>query len=93
MEANGHAEDFDDENQRPSFYITEVSKPGAGFIIHKLRKSTVIRPLCLVESYSLDAAVRRERSLFTSLTVCNVIFSCSLIPKENIRCVHLPVFY
>ena len=30
----------------------------------------VTRPLCLVESHTLDAAARQERSLFTSLTFC-----------------------
>ena len=53
----------------------------------------VTRLLCLVKSYTLDAAVRRERSLFTSFTFCNMVISCSLIPKENKCCVHLPVFY
>ena len=60
---------------------------------HPRGEMTITRPLCLVESYTLDAAVRRERSLFTSFTFCNVMISCSLRPKENIRCVHLPVFY
>ena len=55
--------------------------------------SYVTRPLSLVESKTLDATIRREGSLFTLLTFCNTIFSCSLILKENIRCVHLPVFY
>ena len=34
-------------------------------------KTAVTRPLCLVESHTLDAAARRERSLLTSLT-CKV---------------------
>ena len=54
-------------------------------------KAFVIGPLCLVESYTLDAAVWRERSLFTSHTFCHTNISCSLISKENISCVYLPV--
>ena len=43
-------------------------------LIHSLdtggaRKPCVIGPLCLVESFTLDAAVRRECSLFTSFTI------------------------
>ena len=44
---------------------------------------TVTRPLCLVESHMLDAAARRERSLFTLLTFCKVIGSCYLRLNEN----------
>ena len=45
---------------------------------------TVMRPFCLVESCTLDAAAMQVRSLFTSFTFCNIIFSCSLILKEKI---------
>ena len=43
-----------------------------------LKKLNVIvtRPLCLVESLTLDAAARRERSLFTSHTFCPNNSSC-----------------
>ena len=37
-------------------------------------------------THRLDAAARQMRSLFTSFTFCNITISCSLIPKENIRC-------
>ena len=37
----------------------------------KKNSLSVTRPLCLVESHTLDAA-RRERSLFTSLAFCKV---------------------
>ena len=38
-------------------------------------------------TYMLDAAVRREHSLFTSHTFCHTNISCFLIPKDNISCV------
>ena len=47
-------------------------------------------PLCLVELHTLDAAARRERSLFTSLTFCKVIISCSLRLNKRI---HLYPFF
>ena len=52
--------------------------------IQVLDESGVMRPLRLVESCTLDAAAMQVRSLFTSVTFCNIIFSCSLIPKERI---------
>ena len=42
----------------------------------------VTRPFCLVESCMLDAAAMRVRSLFTSFTFCNIIFSCPVISKD-----------
>ena len=45
---------------------------------------TVMRPFCLVKPCTLDAAAMRVRSLFTLLTFCKTIFSCSLILKERI---------
>ena len=38
----------------------------------------------LVKLCTLDATAMRVRSLFTSFTFCNIIFSCSLISKERI---------
>ena len=34
--------------------------------VRSFKSATVTRPLCLVESHTLDAAEKRERSLFTS---------------------------
>ena len=42
-------------------------------------------------THTLDAAVRRARSLFTSFTFHNITISC-LIPKENIRCSNIHSF-
>ena len=36
--------------------------------------------------WSSHTCARRVPSLFTSFTFCNITISCSLIPKENIRC-------
>ena len=38
----------------------------------KSQGTSVMRPLCLVESHTLDAAAMRVRSLFTSFTFCNI---------------------
>ena len=37
-------------------------------------------------THTLEAAVMQLRSLFTSFTFCNIIISCSVIPKYNIGC-------
>ena len=49
-------------------------------MIHDL----VTRPLCLVESPTLDVAARLEGSLFTSHTFCPNNSSCILRLNENI---------
>ena len=56
------------------------------------KKQIVTWPLCLVESHTLDATARREHSLFTSLTFCKVIGSCSLRLNERYICIHSSVF-
>ena len=45
----------------------------------------VTRPLCLVESHTLDVATRQERSLFTSHTFCPNNSSCIFRLNENIH--------
>ena len=51
--------------------VKKKSQPFLDFE-HKHPCAVVTKPLCLVESHMLDAAARRERSLFTSLTFCKV---------------------
>ena len=51
--------------------------------------SIFMRPFCLVQSCTLNAAAMRVRSLFTSFTFSNIIFSCSLISKERIYLVFI----
>ena len=54
-----------------AFRLTFLSK-----IYNVLNVYIVTRPLCLVESHMLDAAARRERSLFNSHTFCPNNSSC-----------------
>ena len=46
---------------------------------------SVTRPLCLVESHTLDAAARQERSPFISHTFCPNNSSCILRLNDNIH--------
>ena len=43
----------------------------------------VTRPLFLVESFTLEAAIMQVRYLFLSVTFCKTSDSCSLISKER----------
>ena len=49
------------------------------------QNGSVTRPLCLVESHTLDAAARRECSLFTSLIFCISCCENDLITKPVFR--------
>ena len=50
-------------------------------------KTDVTRPLCLVQSHICYMPLQGGCALlFMSFTFCNITISCSLIPKENIRC-------
>ena len=63
-------------------YVRKISLTG---IDPRFVRNIVTRPLSLVELHTLDAAERRECSLFTSHSFCPNDSSCILRLNENIH--------